>query len=423
LSNDWVELSRVVEVDETEELAEDQDVETLAEAQISPGAISNLSGTTALSHSQQELVELDWAMVVEILPDLYTTTKKLLSFVAPADASMEVMRQISNEIKIPGSRKSMRLERLEGQFEINRKFYGSDLFINVPFILRKLFDGQVSEEDTRRPDLLLQQANIATLIKTLLIANLDHPDTLSKLLLVDDLIPTPFLSGFDEESRYRRSALRAQTFEFGLEIRTQIAIGAFKGLDPDSLLVQTFWKPAHPDSSKISFDNLISNGVPRAIGNIEYSEMTRPQKNALSERIDLIRKVKKAHEDIEDGDCVDFEMLEKQFPWAEFLAHVVRWSRAQLAEISHSIEEQGGIDSIMSSLVNKFEATGSQISLEYEAPEPAPRPAAPLVVEKTAEPKKSLLPAAQILPAGGKRYVHVVSSSAIVPIISHNTHT
>jgi len=416
----------VVEVEETEEPAEDEDVEALGKAQVSPGAMSNLSGTTALSHSQQEPVELDSTMVVEVLPDLYTTTKKLLGFVAPADASMETMRQISNEVKIPGSRKSMRLERLEGQFEINRKSYGSDLFINIPFILRKLFNGQVGEEDTCRPDLLLQQANIATLIKTLLVANIDHPDTFSKLFLVDDLAPTPFLSGFDEKSRYGRSALRAQTFAFGLEIRTQAAIGALKDhdhFDPDSLLAQMFWEPAHSDSSEINFDDLISNGVPRAIGNIEYSEMTRPQKNALSERIDLIRKAfKTAPEDIEDDDYVDFERLEDQFPWAEFLAHVVRWSRARLVEISHGIEEQGGIDSIMSSLVDKFEAAGSQISLEYEAPEPAPQPAAPPVVEKTAEPKKSLLPAAQILPAGGKRYVHVVSSSAIMTIISHNTH-
>lgn len=418
-SNNLVALSVVAEDEEVEEPFD-------AEYEDRNRDDHNLSGTTAItSHSQQELADLDISMVVEVLPELHSSTNKLLDVVAPRGATRQVLSETTKEFQVPGSHKSKRLRHFEKAFENNKEYYGNDLFINISFILRKLFGDQALEQDTYRPDVLLQEANFGTLIKSLMIAQQDHPKTLPILQRVDDLMPSPFLSGFDVEPLYGKSALVVQTFNLSLEVRTQVLIAIFKvykdeqGFDPEPLLTQIFYDPPkHRDPSRSILEDSMENGFFRAMGGIEDDEMTRPQRNLISERIDFIREsFNDDPEEIADADYIDFERLERSFPWMDFLVHVVGWGKARLAEISRSIEIQGGVDAIMSSLVDKLKATDSQISLEYDPPQPSAKP-----IQKAAEPKRSLLPAAQIVPASpGKRYVNLFLRPGITMHVSNAT--
>ena len=105
----------------------------------SPGGMSQMSGTTAItSHSVAELQELD-ILLVEILPDLLFSSHQILDQLAPIGISPEQVDGIVNELKTPGSSRARQLKRLEEKFKVDRVYYGTETYIQIPLILRKVF--------------------------------------------------------------------------------------------------------------------------------------------------------------------------------------------------------------------------------------------------------------------------------------------
>ncbi|KAI9730035.1 MAG: hypothetical protein M1818_008304 [Claussenomyces sp. TS43310] len=373
----------------------------------SPGGMSGMSGTTALTtQSAQELEELDAAMILELLPDLWRDTEKLLNILAPKGTSVSSLESTVKRLHIPGTREGNRLRHTEKTFESTKENYGTDIFIDPALILRKLFDDHDLGENVHRLNIVLQAANIAALIKGLLVADPESPETLALLTRLNKLFPTPFLSGYAEELQFGSSALLDDTFALALGLRSQMSIATLReyredpGYDPDRLLVQLFYEPVEGQSQTDSHEDILLNGHPRRIAGLN-TEMTPESSeflNSVSSRI--LQQYESIHANLyheadatENGDRVNFEQLDDQFPWIEFLANVVDWGQSRMAEIRAGIIAYGGVDRITKSLVDAMKTLDSQIEVYSEDVQPDAVAAA-----------KELQPAAETIPAstGGK---------------------
>lgn len=399
-------------------VAEEQEraqVDEIAKATQSPGGMSNLSGTTAMtSQSEQKIADLDIGLIVELVPDLSRAAFHILDLLAPSNASPEFVETVVKELQVPGSGRGKRLRLWERTFDSARENYGSDLFIDPALILRKLFGDRDPGVGDFRPDVILHLANIAILVKELLVAQRDNPNTMELLQRVDDIFPMPFLSGYGADPTFGNSALFEPTFRLAVELRTQTSIAIFKAyryesnFDPDELLAAIFYNPPAQRSVELSpYEDLVRNGQCRNMGGVgveavsfgEGQVVHDYQKDEIYKRVEAIREAFNA-ENHGSIDYVDFDRLHDTFPWTEFLANIVHWCQLRMDEINKNIEMQGGIDNITGLLVDRIKSSNSQIELYYEPPK-ATQPPAEVIKSKT-----GLLPAATIIPASaGKRLV------------------
>lgn len=375
----------------------------------SPGGLSTLSGTTALtSHSVQEMADLDLEMIVKLIPALFRDTSQLLELLIPGDVTPINVQEIVRELQVPGSSRGKMLRYVEETFNITRKNFGSEMFINTTIVLRKLFNNRDPGTEDSRPDVVLQAANIATLVKGLLVAQRDSPSTMPILQRLDDLFPSPFLSRFESNSQYGSSVLVDRSFDFALELRTQTVISILMtsrgdpNYDPDQLIAQIFCEPpAQRNPSLNTYEDSVLNGEFRRIGGstdswpISKSEFSS-QSIRIHDRVEAIRE--SFHVDaqaMEDGDYVDFDQLHNKFPWIDFIVHAMKWCQLRIEEINKNIETQGGSYNIATTLAEEIQNLNSQIKLNYEPPQ---------AIKPTGKTKRSLLATTNIIPASiGKR--------------------
>jgi hypothetical protein len=370
--------------------------------------MSTMSGTTALtSHSAQEMADLDSEMVVKLIPSLFRDTSKLLDILLPVDVTAPAVEAIVKELQVPGSSRGKMLRYIEETFGITRRNFGSELFINPTYILRKLFNQQDPGMGDSRPEIVLHAANIATLVKGLLIAQRDNLNTMPLLQRLDDLFPSPFLSHFETTSQYGTSALIQVSFDFALELRTQTIISilnAFKenhNYDPDQLISQIFYEPpAQRDPLLSTYEDSVINGEFRKIGGSADSWPTSKavfaaQSRKISERVEAIRESFNVDSQaIEDGDYVDFDQLHTKFPWINFITEAMKWSQLRMEEINRGLEAQGGIHNVATALAEEIQNQNSQIELNYEPPR---------AIKPSSKTIKSPLPATIVPASTGKR--------------------
>jgi len=419
------DLSMVAEEQEqVDETANDS-----AKVTRSPGAMSNLSGTTALTtQSEQKMADLDTGMIVELIPDICREAFQLLDLLAPSKASPEFVETVIRELQVPGSGRGKRLRLRERTFDSTKENYGGELLIDPALILRKLFNDLEPGTGDFRPDVILHAANIAAFVKELLVAQRDNPSTMYLLQRVDDVFPTPFLSGFEVDPKFGSSALLEPTFKLALDLRTQTSIAIFKvyrdemNFDPDELLAALFYEPpAQRNESLTPYEDLVRNGQCRKMGGISAEALPLSEGQVLDYQADeILKRVESIREafNVEGNgiiDYVDFDKLHERFPWTNFLANIVQWCQLRLDEIKKNIEKQGGVDNITGLLVEKIKGFDSQIELYYEPPKPTQPP------PEVAKGKSGLLSAATIIPASaGKRLVLItIPKTLLIPTNVH----
>ena len=373
----------------------------------SPGGMSQMSGTTAITsftalttHSAAEVANLD-PMMAETLPELLRCSVAIIDLLAPPNASEGMVEYITRELKVIGSRRARRLKYDEEKFKVTRDNYGSDEYITPSWILRKLFGSEDPGSGPFRPDAILHSANLATMIKDLLVVQKGSRSTQHILAFLDTMFPEAFVSSFDNAIQFGSSILLQSSFNTALDIRTQyviVALTVLKGepdWDPEQILTTAFYEPPSPRDSELSeTEDTIRNGRLKDIMRAGPSNSDE-QMTIIMERFQLIHSAFRQKTDvvIDAGDLVDFDHLDELFPWPTFLANVVGWTRSRLSEIGQSIKRQGGVDNITKSLVEAMRSIDSQIEVSYDPP-------------SFAMEARQLLPAANIVQgASGHRYV------------------
>jgi hypothetical protein len=354
----------------------------------SPGANSQMSGTTAFSADPSlagpEMEKLD-SMAVENLPDLFQASRKILDLLAPQNFSPGRVEATVKDLLIPGSRLATKLKFNEDKFNLLRKLYEPELepgqrYIKVRYIVRSLLGTPNPLEEDFRPDEILYAANLATLVKECLVIEKESEKARRLLMDLDSppfRFPEPFLESFDHEVAFGKSSLVEESFDLMLDIRTQFIIAALRhqrdddNFVPEELLIAGLYdEPAERDPELDFFQNVVTNGRPRGIGLV----MSQDQVDKIYERTTSIRSTFRQNKDARQiGELVEFDQLEDQFPWLEFLIRLVEWTRLRLSEILQSIEQQGGINNIIPLLIDAIKLNDSQNSIDYESPPPATR--------------------------------------------------
>lgn len=365
----------------------------------SPGGMSQMSGTTAItsasaqtSHTTAELAGLD-PLMVELLPQLWLSSLNVLTLLAPSNTSAELVESTVKELKVPGSRRAKRLRHEEKKFKTDRENFGTDEYIRTSFILQKVFGSQEVELGIFRPDAILQAANLATLIKDLLVKESQGQSTHNFLAVLDTWFPESFVSQFADNVYVGNSTMLDETFNFALRVRTQYTIAALRyhkageaPWEPDQILTELFYDRLERRTARLSyFDDVTKNGQIKNLlragpANSEYQDAI------IRNRVLDIREAFRQSEDAaQAGDLVDFEQLDEQFPWSIFLVDAVQWTRSRLDEIEESIRQQGGVDNLVRSLIEAIKNSDSQVELSYN---PHPSTTSP----------RQLLPSANIIP-------------------------
>ncbi|KAI9812071.1 MAG: hypothetical protein M1832_000624 [Thelocarpon impressellum] len=321
----------------------------------SPGGLSNVSGTTALtSHSAQELALLDADALVDELADLSKAAGKLLALVAPRHATAAAVAAVARDVQVPGSRTGRTLHRLERNFQRHREHYGTDHYVDVGLVLKALYGVRQAREapvGPARPDAVVQKANVAGLVTGALVSRREGRETHPALQHLELCFPAPFLSAFAvrPDDAVGTSSLLPETFELGLEIRTQLVIAMLSvhqtdpHLDPDRILSYVFMEEAGADGARTA---KIRGWDFAGLGGGD-TDMPDAFGHASRQRVLDIRSFFQDDPEARHaGDAVDSEGLERRFPWAEYIAKVALWGRARADEIESQLDAQGGAERV-----------------------------------------------------------------------------
>lgn len=335
----------------------------------SPGAVSAVSGTTVrTSHSAQELVELDPESMMDALPDLLGASNKVLDLLAPRNADEAHILGNTNDLRDPGSRASKNLQRLEGTFQLQRDLYGTEQYINIILVLRKLLDVRRFDEvgsGPWRPDGVLQMANLTTLAMTFLPARMLDPIAHSGLEKLGRDFPSPFL--FETEATQTgsvasmgNSGMAESTFPMALEVRTQVfTMQATQhrdkpNFDPDDILKQVFFDG---DEAVKGWD------APGLRG----EELSKQQVQVIMQRIEEIRRIFPENpQSLRTGRFVDFERLSASFPWSSFMTKLAAWCRMRQDEIQAQLEYQGGLENIVHALDDEIKRRAALLTFDVQ---------------------------------------------------------
>jgi hypothetical protein len=334
-----------------------------------------MSGTTAVTSRSQSQIAHIKEDVIDKLPDLLEKSEALLDLLIPAEVTTKSVARITKELRTPGSKLTQILASSENEFQIPRKDFGTDEYINNNFVLRKFFGSDAPGDDFRRPDAINHLANLATLVKNFLVAQWESPKTLPILETLDTCFPQSFASRFSENIHNGGTALLEETFHIGLEIRTQFVIGelaARKEDDdfvPETILAAAFYSMQTPQVASSDFfeDAMNNQNLRNILGNITSN--SEEQVVTIQQRILDIFESFNGELARAAGDPIDFDHLEKFYSWPKFLTQLLQWAQQRYREISKSITEQGGVEAIVENikgLIREMEETQSDIASQQD---------------------------------------------------------
>ncbi|EGD95524.1 hypothetical protein TESG_03002 [Trichophyton tonsurans CBS 112818] len=280
----------------------------------------NISGTTMLQtdESGYETDELDPHLLLDTLPDLLNASTKALDLLAPPGISYA---NISKYFQTP--KFSARLNRTKVTFETQKKCITKAHFIPVERSVKVLSSIKKLDWQSRG---LYQKANLAQLALDLI-----NPRLTTSTATVDDNFPLAFMDSrsLGDSRISAEDDLRKETFQIGLELRTQRFISSllsnFPGQysEPEDLLGDVFYNPSlgevNTELKGWEMDGLMD----------EDDQLPEEFHGTVQGRIDLIRKLV-----VREGN------LEDSFPWSEFIVSIANWIRQRVNAIDQQLSSQ-----------------------------------------------------------------------------------
>ena len=226
-----------------------------------------------------------------------------------------------------------------------------------------------------RPDDVIHKANLAVFVH-IVTTQSDDGGLLDALVTADQDFASPFVRGFTKSGAKPQtgySTLVSETFEFALELRTQLLVIMLNNENPTQDAAATMIQgamlnfDADPDEFGDDMDGVPSLQAalshsrhakgwehldPHAFGTNEHAEK-------IIQRTEEIRR--ELFSDIEDpfvdrSASLDAGLvkLRERFPLEQFQKHLLKWSNLRLAEIDNSIRKLGGIDEIVGALEDEI---------------------------------------------------------------------
>jgi hypothetical protein len=337
----------------------------------SPGAVSEMSGTTAISSfSMVEAEFLEPRFIVKHLRKLCDAADEFLEHIAPSNATMRDDLRHIQEMQKPGSAYSEEYLDYEIELNVHLKHFKSEehSYIHIRALHRALFgiDRQTGASEAGL-DLILYLANLLVFAKQMIHSDRDDKIMWDVLRQLDNTFPAQFMRSLQPDvqpSREGGSRLSKETFELALELRTQLAILVLQksadspDFNPDEVVSEIFFRS---ESSQAIDGSPIRGWNIAALGGDESSLSQELQDHVVA-RLNRIREFFPMDEDsLQHGELVDLERLRASFPWEPTILRLLAWVRLRRKELLDAIEERGGATAIARNIKQLHEEPPSVI--------------------------------------------------------------
>lgn len=226
-----------------------------------------------------------------------------------------------------------------------------------------------------RPDDVIHKANLAVFVY---IATTESDDglLLDALVTADQEFASPFVRGFTRPGAKPQtgySTLVPETFDFALELRTQMLVLGLDTEEPDrdtaAAMIQNTMLNFDADADEyeegmeamLSLQTALSHSRyaagwelldPHAFGTKEYAERIILRTEEI--RRELFSDIEDPFNDTSASLASGLIKLRERFPREHFQKHLLKWSNLRLSEIDNSIRKLGGIDEIVTALEDEI---------------------------------------------------------------------
>ncbi|KAH7077830.1 hypothetical protein BKA63DRAFT_467223 [Paraphoma chrysanthemicola] len=383
------DLTVVEEVDTQIELDEAPNTPTRTQMENpaffrSPGAASEMSGTTAISSfSMVESEFLDSRKILKHLRKLCESATEFLEHVAPDNGSLEDDLRHIHEIQKPDSDFTDEYRDFNEELELHLKHYKSEEhnYIRVRAVHRALFEGNHDLAAAASGiDLILYLANLLVFAKQMIHSDRSEKEIWDALRQLDNSFPSQFMRALNtdaEPTNAGESALLQDTFNLALELRTQLAIlvlersTADSEFNPDEAIIEVFLRS---DSSQESANSMIRGWSIAALGG-DDAALPQQFQHFVVERLNKMREFFPVNEQsLENGDLIDLEGLGASFPWEATILRLLHWVRLRHRELRQTIDGLGGGAAILRSIQRQIEEPPSASQLRTTSiPQETPR--------------------------------------------------
>ncbi|KAJ4305269.1 hypothetical protein N0V90_000800 [Kalmusia sp. IMI 367209] len=353
------DLTTVEEVD-TQTVIEDtpatppRPVAEVAIPHHSPGAVSEMSGTTAISSfTMIEADKLQPRFMLRHLPKLYQEAVEFGEHLVPQNGRMEDDDIRIKEMLKPDSDFVADYNDLDQQLMARIAHFRGEhqRYIHIRAVHAALFgSGRDVAAAQTGLDLILYQANLIVLAKQMIHSDRNDKDMERAIRELDSSFPALFLPALilginAAESATGDSALLQETFELALELRTQLAILCLEqgapdeAFDPDAALEEVFF---HSQSTENDNHSAIVRGWSVSMLG-EEDALPKAFMNKVVYRINEIRSFFLSDDQsLGRGETVDLEGLGSANPWKVLLLRLLGWVRSRSQELQAAIQQQGG---------------------------------------------------------------------------------
>ncbi|THW22203.1 hypothetical protein D6D23_06144 [Aureobasidium pullulans] len=344
--------------------------------QQSTGGLSQSTGPRYDTFSQTELQLLDPENMESNLEDLNSQARKLLAQFRNPSGRADELKSLIRQFQNPDSRERQKVKNCWADLQVLQSvFTSSGEYLKPETILRSLLRKKHTQPLPKaskpwRPDDVIYKANLAILVHTVMTGSADH-DTIDALMGAEQIFSSPFALKFvtpGGRTMPGHSNLIPDTFEFALELRTQVLVGNLQANMTQSaaaFMIRNAMLDFDDNDDDYGDDASEHQMLNHALSHNRYAkgwELLDPHTLGTEEYAGMI--IRRAGEittalfsDIKDPFVDSSASLEsglaklrKMFPWEQFQKHLLRWANLRLSEIDNSIKQLGGIDEIVAAL-------------------------------------------------------------------------
>ncbi|CAI6340057.1 unnamed protein product [Periconia digitata] len=343
----------------------------------SPGAASEMSGTTAItSFSMGEAELLESRFLLRHLPKLHSVVDEFLNLLVPEEEnvlSMEdrLQRDLNRirKMKIPGSDFVEDYNDCVDQLSLYVKHFLADnwWFINIQAIHQALFGSADRNSAQTGLNLILYRANLLIMAKDMIHSDRKDKNMWTTIRAFENIFPIRFLSALDPETSTAlsvtgQSALLQKTFDLALEFRTQLAIihidreSRTKNFDPDAVLDSVFFDESDEAEPIIRGWNTSALGEGAATLPDEFRGKVMDRMAEIRTHFPIDTQA------LEHGNVINLGRLEKAFPWPSVILRLLDWVRARDTELRAAIGHQRGPEKIVKEVKRIIEESAGRVS-------------------------------------------------------------
>jgi hypothetical protein len=347
----------------------------------SPGAASQMSGTTAISSfSMVEAEFLEPRFMIRKLRKLYETSEEFLDHLVPMHASLDDDHQNIRAMQMPDSDFSADYRDFDAEATVYLNGFRGEhqRYISRKAVHRALF-GPNLDASRCGLDLVLFAANLLIFAKQAIHSDRREKESWDALRELDNSFPAFFLSklvpGSDSATFSRGDSIMLRdTFDLALELRTQLAIlhlersSAEDHFNPDDALDEVFFQ------STTEGDGALIQGWNNSALGGDGIALPQHFQGKIIERMNKIREFFPTDEEsLQRGDMPDIDGLGDNFPWESLVLRLLGWVRSRNKELRQAIDDHGGINSIVAKVKTEVEQPNPTEAAPPAARDPPPK--------------------------------------------------